>query len=579
MNTFRNNPHIFLLLILLVHLVLPITIFGHIGLIPHDTLEGSANDFIISKIYNFKFEYLDYLLGGNHKWFFWETVFYPINIFHLFLEIKTWYFFIYILKILVAYITFYLLLKKLLFTKFESSLGAILYVTVLSALYQSLFDLAFMPYILYSILKDKNLSIKNYIIIFFFGLNGGLVHNFFAISLIPLISFFIFKKNNFRLQFKIFSIYILALFLTDIHLFHVFFSDIPFHRVDMISKRPLLDLFKESLVIPFFEFHLTGYHKVYRIFLIIVFFVGIVLNFTQKNKIGIYLILAVIFTIILRTFVGSEYFYIIFKGPLTALQGLNFMRVDRIIPILMCLMTMYSLNRISTSKGKKIYIFIILISIFFQQISITAKKFHASIRANLKEDVFIELKKNKKETKIFSIISIILDKNNYKNKRFNLGNDKYSWDNYFHYDSYNIIKDIVKEKRVMSVGIDPLVAVLNDIKVIDGYHNLYYADYKYKFRKIISEEIQNNEFLKGYYDGWGNRVYAFYSDKNNLRLNFLEAKKIGASYIISGFKIKNEKLKLIKRIPSNKIYIHSTSWQCYLCLKSDAFYIYKILNN
>ena len=123
---------------------------------------------------------------------------------------------------------------------------------------------------------------------------------------------------------------------------------------------------------------------------------------------------------------------------------LNFMRVDRIIPILMCLMTMYSLNRISTSKGKKIYIFIILISIFFQQISITAKKFHASIRANLKEDVFIELKKNKKETKIFSIISIILDKNNYKNKRFNLGNDKYSWDNYFHYDSYNIIKDIVK---------------------------------------------------------------------------------------------------------------------------------------
>ena len=87
-------------------------------------------------------------------------------------------------------------------------------------------------------------------------------------------------------------------------------------------------------------------------------------------------------------------------------------------------------------------------------------------------------------------------------------------------------KDIVKEKRVMSVGIDPLVAVLNDIKVIDGYHNLYYADYKYKFRNIISEEIQNNEFLKGYYDGWGNRVYAFYSDKNNLRLNFMISSQI-----------------------------------------------------
>ena len=244
----------------------------------------------------------------------------------------------------------------------------------------------------------------------------------------------------------------------------------------------------------------------------------------------------------------------------------------------MCLITMYSLNQISSSKGKKIFIFIILISIFFQQISITAKKFHASIRANLKEDVFIELKKDKKETKIFSIINIIIDKNNYKNKRFNLGNDKYSWDNYFHYDSYKIIKDIVKEKRVMSVGIDPLVAVLNDIKVIDGYHNLYYADYKYKFRNIISEEIKNNEFLKEYYDGWGNRVYAFYNDKNNIKINFLEAKKIGASYVISGFKIKNVNLQLIKKIQSDKVYIHSTSWQCYLCLHSDAIYLYEIIN-
>ena len=69
----------------------------------------------------------------------------------------------------------------------------------------------------------------------------------------------------------------------------------------------------------------------------------------------------------------------------------------------------------------------------------------------------------------------------------------------------------------MSVGLDPLVAVMNDIKVIDGYHNLYYANYKYKFRKIISKEIDDNNFLRGYYDGWGNRVYAFYMTKITLK--------------------------------------------------------------
>ena len=214
------------------------------------------------------------------------------------------------------------------------------------------------------------------------------------------------------------------------------------------------------------------------------------------------------------------------------------MRIDRVIPILMCLMTMFALKSINQNKYQKQFIVLIFISIFFQQISVTAKKFHASIRNNLKENNFIKLKEFKKDKDLINIIKIISNKKNYRNEKFNLGNEIYSWDNYFHYKEYSIIKKIVGEDRVMSVGIDPFVAVLNDMRVIDGYHNLYYASYKYKFRNIISKEIEKNDFLKGYYDGWGNRVYAFYNDKNNLEINFLEAKKIGASYVISGFEVK-----------------------------------------
>ena len=66
---------------------------------------------------------------------------------------------------------------------------------------------------------------------------------------------------------------------------------------------------------------------------------------------------------------------------------------------------------------------------------------------------------------------------------------------------------------------------------------------------------------KNYYDNWGNRVYAFYNDKNNIMLNFQAAKELGADYIISRFPIKNNELKIV----------------CYKCNNSNHLFLYKIL--
>ena len=547
-------------------------------MIPHDSLETIASDYIISKLYKFNFDYIDYLLNGSYKWFFFETIFYPINILYFFLDVKRFFFVLYILKIIVGYFTFFLLLKKLKFTKFYSAIGGALFVTILSANHQSYFDLAFMPYMIYLLIKNKELKTKNYLIVFFFGLNGGLVHNIFSISLIPFLSIFVFERKNLTLIVKIFLTFIAGLFITDIHLFKIFFSEIPFHRVDMINSRPLIDLFFESLKLPFFEFNISGYHKIYRVFLILTISLSLILFLFIKDKTLRNLIILLMFVIFIRSFLGTNYFTSLFIGPLEALKGLNFMRVDRIIPLLTTTIIMFTLKNIKSYKFRSLFVILIMVSIIFQQLAITGKKFHSSIRSNIKDGKFAELKKFKKDKNILGIILFITNKNNYKNNEYNLGNDKYSWENYFHYENYKIIKELVGDNRVMSVGIDPLVAVMNDIKVIDGYHTLYYLHYKYKFRKIISEEIKDNEFLKDYFDGWGNRVYAFYNDKENLKINFLEAKKIGASFVISGFHIKNNKLKLIKKINGENIYIHSTSWQCYLCLDSDAFYLYKIIN-
>ena len=113
----------------------------------------------------------------------------------------------------------------------------------------------------------------------------------------------------------------------------------------------------------------------------------------------------------------------------------------------------------------------------------------------------------------------------------------------------------------MSIGIDPMIAAMNDIKVIDGYHTLYPLSYKKRFRKIISKELDSNLELKNYYDNWGNRVYAFYSDKNNLLIDFVEAKKVGADYVISTFLIKNKNLRII----------------CAECGETTQLFLYKIL--
>ena len=103
-----------------------------------------------------------------------------------------------------------------------------------------------------------------------------------------------------------------------------------------------------------------------------------------------------------------------------------------------------------------------------------------------------------------------------------------------------------------------MIAAMNDIYIIDGYHTLYQLSYKKRFRKIIENELAQSEKLKNYFDNWGNRAYLFYNDQNNLLINFNEAKNLGAKYIISSFSIKNEALESnhVLYDEKNKIYLY-----------------------
>ena len=65
----------------------------------------------------------------------------------------------------------------------------------------------------------------------------------------------------------------------------------------------------------------------------------------------------------------------------------------------------------------------------------------------------------------------------------------------------------VSDYRVVSLGIDPAAAYYAGFYCLDGYSNNYSLDYKHAFRRVIAPELAKSEYLKAYYDDWGNRCY------------------------------------------------------------------------
>ena len=130
---------------------------------------------------------------------------------------------------------------------------------------------------------------------------------------------------------KIFLTFIAGLFITDIHLFKIFFSEIPFHRVDMINSRPLIDLFFESLKLPFFEFNISGYHKIYRVFLILTISLSLILFLFIKDKTLRNLIILLMFVIFIRSFLGTNYFTSLFIGKNYQLEKKNTIKLLKLL--------------------------------------------------------------------------------------------------------------------------------------------------------------------------------------------------------------------------------------------------------
>lgn len=135
-----------------------------------------------------------------------------------------------------------------------------------------------------------------------------------------------------------------------------------------------------------------------------------------------------------------------------------------------------------------------------------------------------------------------------------------SWSDYLALGVMNQVEDYIfeqegleiEEYKVASIGIDPSAALYHGFYCVDGYSNNYDIEYKHAFRQIIAPELEKNDWLREYYDGWGNRCYLFSAEIpgyfniekgtswfNNLQLDTKVLKELGCDYILSAVYIVN----------------------------------------
>jgi len=150
------------------------------------------------------------------------------------------------------------------------------------------------------------------------------------------------------------------------------------------------------------------------------------------------------------------------------------------------------------------------------------------------------------------------------------GRDYISYREFYAEDLFSKVKTVLKQdenpnKRVGMVGLHPAVAQYSQIPTIDGYVVLYSLAYKHQIQSIIQPELNQNTFIKKYFEQWGSRCYLFDNEAviagdgilkkqkcctESLDYNFEQLKQLKCGYILSAVEVKHpsEHLKLLSKV-------------------------------
>lgn len=512
--------HIFFFLIFSINYIFSFLIFGDFTSFYHDNFDSViVYNKIIGDVYSNKISDTDIFLGGQIKYYYLRHFFKPFILLYALFDAKIAYYLTEIIVKLISYFSFFLLTKKLSKNFFVNALCSALFASALPFSTMG-FGLACMPYIIYLLAFKKKLNFKHFLSIIFFGLNTDLIAELFFIPICFLILSIInfdFTKKNLKNIFLIFSLFFLTSLLTSSNLLYSALTENEMHRLSFNKKEIF---FFERIKHEFFSLlklpNGLNWTFVKNLPLTLLLLPSFILAFITKNQTAVKIFYLIIFIHILHIIFDSN----IFKSAINFLPLFNAYRFSWILIYLNILYVLLILFLLINKKNK------FLLSLSF--LSLLLFQINAAIVPFVKKNIFKE--------------------KNYRNI--------YTFKDYYLYDDYKQIKNIVKQERALSLGLDPMIAVMNEIKSIDGYHGLYPLDYKKKFYEIIKEEIKKDSIINDYYLNWGSRVYAFVVDPKNIEIDFLKAKELGASYVISKYKLSSKDLIIVNFKSNHSIYLY-----------------------
>ena len=185
--------HLIFLLILSLFYLIPYFLVGQLIINPTNLLDGEVvYNHIIGRIYRGDIESINLFLAGEIKWYFLKGILQPRLLLYAFFETETAYWLTDILVKLIAYICFYKLSRRLNCSLFNSALIACLFASYIDE--KTLFGLgiATFPYLIYLVIKNKNLSLRHYCLLAFIGLNFDLPLHIYIIPVLFFVSLILF---------------------------------------------------------------------------------------------------------------------------------------------------------------------------------------------------------------------------------------------------------------------------------------------------------------------------------------------------------------------------------------------------
>lgn len=453
----------------------------------------------------------------------------------------------------IGYISFYLFIKRYMTLNYINEYGVVFVcLLMMSIQFFTPFGISIMgmPLLAYGFARlyyqqDYKITVLIFFIFPFFssfvwsGIEIIILFNLYLIYL------FIIKHDGFKKWVSAWLAFILGTTLANCQFIYgmLFLKGFRSHRVEYYQFQDVPNI--EQSLSEFFSFFFSTHYHVSIFISTLIFSIFLISYYgIKKNNWSKRLFYAIIFIVIWQAFYNYvEYF----TQQIVFIKSFRFNRFGFLLPFLWFLILLISLDTIAR----------------FRLLSKTIPFILASQ---------------------FLILFLANDETQHNYRKLWGMNDAFpSYTQYLAEEQFKEIETIIPKNadtKLISLGLSPTIAQFHDYATLDGLYSVYDLRYKYRFRQIISSELDKNPKIKEKFDTWGNRCYLYSAELGvenvqncqsahdrlkikNLNINSSHLKSLGADYIISACEVLNYSengLQFIKKIGSKQdfwtIYIY-----------------------